>query len=281
MNYKIVSDSSANLPSSGCFASVPMKIRTSREYEDDASLDLGVMVEDLKNHKGKSGSSCPNVGEWLDAFGDADCVFAVTISQKLSGSYNAACQAAEQYLEEHPGAKVHVFDSMSAGPEMAMIVDKISALAEEGLPFEEVVSRVDGYRSHAHTLFCLESLNNLARNGRTSMAAAKIAGVLGIRVVGEAVDGQLSLVHKPRGGKKATQVLVGMLQERGFFDGALLRIAHCYAEEAAQSLRLAVQSLFPNARFRIEHTTGLCSFYAEVGGLILGFEGAYNEVNHA
>ena len=105
MNYKIVADSSCNIISmdNPHFASVPMKVRAQKEYIDDANLDLAQMVEDLKNHKGTSGSSCPNVGEWLDAFDGADFVFGTTMSKGLSGSYNAACQAAETYMEENPG----------------------------------------------------------------------------------------------------------------------------------------------------------------------------------
>ena len=101
MNYKVVSDSSSNILSMGNphFASVPMKVRAAKEYIDDANLNLAGMVEDLKNHKGTSGSSCPNVGEWLDAFGDADVVFCTTISKNLSGSYNAALQAVTTYME--------------------------------------------------------------------------------------------------------------------------------------------------------------------------------------
>ena len=92
MKYKIVADSSCNIVSvqDSTFASVPMKIVAEREYVDDAHLDVAQMVEDLKQYKGKSGSSCPNVGEWLEAFGDAEEVFGITISKHLSGSYNAA-----------------------------------------------------------------------------------------------------------------------------------------------------------------------------------------------
>ena len=68
------------------------------------------MVEDLKQYKGKSGSSCPNVGEWLEAFGDADEVFGITISKHLSGSYNAARHAADTYMAEHPARKAFIFD---------------------------------------------------------------------------------------------------------------------------------------------------------------------------
>ncbi len=281
MNFRIVTDSSSNVLSmeGENYAAVPMKIITAHEYVDKIGLDLARMMEDLKNHKGKSGSSCPNVGEWLEAFGDAAEVFCVTITKYLSGSYNAARQAAETYMEEHPGRKVFVFDSLTAGPELMLLVDKIRQCEAQGDDFEATKAKVLDYHNHTHTLFCLESLTNLARNGRVSPAVAKIAGVLGIRVAGDAEGGQLAMVHKPRGAKKATQALVEMLRERGFHDGAVLRVAHCHAEEAAMALKEAVLEAFPGAKFRLEPTTALCSFYAEAGGLILGFEGGFNTKN--
>lgn len=278
MSYKIVSDSSSNILSieGTDFASVPMKIIAEKEYVDNEHLDLPGMIEDLKNHKGKSGSSCPNVSEWLEAFADADLIFGTTISGNLSGSCNSAKQAARTYMEEHPGRKVHIIDSMSTGPEQAMLIDRLNLLLSHGLNEAEILEKVVDYHNHLHTLFCLESLTNLARNGRTNPAIAKIAGVLGIRVCGEGKEGRITPVHKARGPKKAIQTLVEMIKERGFYDGALLRIAHCFNSEAAAALRDAVLEEFPNTRFLLEPTTALCSYYAEVGGLIVGFEGGYN-----
>lgn len=282
MKYKIVSDSSCNVLSGEdpCFASVPMKIIAQEEYVDGPGLDVEQMVEDLKNHKGKSGSSCPNVGEWLEAFGDAELVFGTTISSALSGSYSAACHAADTYMEEHPERKVYILDSRSTGPEQAMLNDKLRQLLEQGLNPETVLEQAKTYHDHVHTLFCLESLNNLARNGRVNPAVAKLAGVLGIRVCGEGKNGEVTPVHKARGPKKAIQTLVDMIKERGFYDGALLRVAHCFAKEQALALRDEILAQFPNTRFVLEPTTALCSYYAEVGGLIIGFEGGYNTHNH-
>ncbi len=188
MKYKIVADSSCNIVSvqDSTFASVPMKIVAEREYVDDAHLDVAQMVEDLKQYKGKSGSSCPNVGEWLEAFGDAEEVFGITISKHLSGSYNAARHAADTYMAEHPERKVFIFDSLATGPEMMMLAQKIRQCEDAGDDFETTKEKVLDYHNHLHTLFCLESMNNLARNGRVNIAVAKIAGMLGIRVAGEA-----------------------------------------------------------------------------------------------
>ena len=281
MTYKVVSDSSSNILTmeDPNYTSVPMKVRAAKEYIDDINLDLQGMVEDLKNHKGTSGSACPSVGEWLDAFGDADMVFCTTMSKGLSGSYNAACVAARIYMEENPGKQAYVFNTLTAGPQQAFLNEKVLELAAQGLDFETIKEKASEYHSHTHILFCLESMMNLARNGRVPMAVAKIAGMLGIRACGDVKAGQITPVHKPRGAKKATEALVEMMKERGFYDGARLRIAHCFGEASALALRDAIVKEFPNTKFQMEPTTALCSFYAETGGLMIGFEGGFNTEN--
>ena len=282
MNIKIVSDSSSNVFSlEGVnYSAVPMKIIVGdREFVDNAELDLKGMVEFLQTFKSKSGSSCPNVQEWLDAFGDADMVFGVTITKNLSGSYNAAHQAAIAYMEENPGKKAYIFDSLSAGPELMLIVDKIVELAGKGLDFDSIVSQVLKYHTRCHTIFCLQSLTNLARNGRVKPAVAKIAGMLGIRMVGVAVGGTIVPIHKPRGEKKALAAMVESMGQRGLQDGNLVRVAHCFGEDTANAFIAALKQQYPNCRILLEHTTALCSFYAETGGLIVGYEGGFNEEN--
>jgi len=281
MNYKLAADSSSNVLSMADphYASVPMKVRAEKEYIDDSKLDLAAMVEDLKNHKGKSGSACPSVGEWLEAFGDAEYVFGTTMSKGLSGSYNSACEAARTYMEEHPGRQAYIFNTLSAGPQQAFLNEKVMELASQGLDFETIKEKAMEYYRNTHILFCLESMMNLARNGRVPMAVAKIAGMLGIRVCGDVKAGLITPVHKPRGAKKTTQTLVEMMKERGFYDGAQLRIAHCFGLTQAQDLAEAILAEFPKARITIEPTTALCSYYAEAGGLMIGFEGGYNTEN--
>ena len=279
--FKIAADSSSNVISmpGTDYASVPLKIRAEKEYVDDANLDVAGMVADLRVYKGKSGSSCPNVGEWLEAFGEAEEVFGVTITKHLSGSYNAARQAAESYMEENPDRKAFIFDSLTAGPGLMLIVEKIRACEAAGDDYETTREKVLDYHNHCHTLVLLESMMNLARNGRVPVAVAKIAGMLGIRVVCSAEGGEIAPLHKPRGAKKAIGVLMQEFKARGFVDGGKVRIAHCFAEGQANAFKEAVLAQFPNAQIVIEPTTALCSFYAEEGGIIIGFEGDFNEKN--
>ena len=281
MNYKIVSDSSSNLffHEEIAYTGVPMKIIAGdKEYVDDPQLDVAGMVDDLKKYKGKSGSSCPNVLDWLDAFGDAENVFALTITSELSGSCSSARNAAEIYEAENPGRKVFVLDSRGAGPEMIMAAEKIKQLIDQGLSFEEVKEQLIEYHKHLQTLFCLQSLTNLARNGRVNPAVAKISCVLGIQIVGEARHGTITPVHKPRGEKKALLAILDLMKEKGLFDGAKVRIAHCLALEKANALVELVRTHFPNCQFHIEPCGGLCSFYAEAGGLMIGIEGTSERI---
>ena len=275
MKYRIVSDSAANLYAleGADFISVPLKIITEgREYVDRPGLSIAEMVEELHRTKGRSRTSCPNAFEWMEAFEGADAIFAVTISSAPSGSHAAAMHAREEYLSAHPDAKVCVIDTLSAGAEMQLIVEKLRALIQRELPFEEIEREIAAYRQHTHVLFCLQSLNNLARNGRISPAIAKLAGVLGIRMLGKgSEEGELQALHKCRGEKRMLETTYSEMKKAGF-GGGRVHIAHCLNPDAAEQLRQIILREHPGCAVTVGDCTGLCSFYAEKGGLIIGFE---------
>ena len=102
---------------------------------------------------------------------------------------------------------------------------------------------------------------------------------LNMRVIGYAKGGKLEMAHKPRGDKKAVETILRMMEERGFYDGALVRISQCFQEEIAGVLKEQICAKYPASPVIIEPTTVLCSYYAEEGGLIVGFEGAFNTEN--
>jgi len=274
-SIRIVADSSADLFEwpGAAFACAPLKIVTAeKEYVDDEHLDVAQMVETLLHYKGKSSSSCPNPEDWLRCFGDAEEVFCVTITATLSGSYNAACAAKGIYEEQHPDRKVFVLNSLTAGPEMKLLVEKIKELVDRGLSFEQIAEEVTAYSRNTALLFMLESMKNLANNGRVSHLVAKAAGLLGIRVVGKASDrGDLEPLDKCRGEKKALDAIVQHMKDLGH-TGSRVRIAHCLNQEAALGLKERILARFPKAWVEIYECGGLCSFYAEKGGLLVGFE---------
>ncbi len=272
---KIVADSSANLLTmdNTSFAAAPLKvIADTREFIDDASLDVDVMVSWFDSYKGKSKTSCPNPGDWLEAFDGADEVYCVTITSGLSGSYNSACAAKHMYESENEGKKVCVIDSLSAGPELVLIVEKLEELINRGMAFEDISREIEAYKQRTGLVFMLESLKNFAANGRVSPAVAKIAGVLGIRIVGKASDqGTLEPMHKCRGTEKSLAAILSHLKDSGLSKGKVW-IAHCMNEPAAQKLKDMIRTEVGAISIRIHKCRGLCSYYAEKGGLLVGFE---------
>lgn len=275
MKIRIVADSSADLRTAEdkSIVSVPLKIMTDeKEYIDNEELDIKAMTEDLASYKGKSGSACPGVGDWIDAFGDADWVFAITITSNLSGSYNSARVAKETYEGDYPERRVYVIDSLSTGPEMQIIVEKLQELIQDGKNFDEICSSIQAYQKRTFLLFCLKSLTNLANNGRVSPAVAKIAGILGIHVIGRASEeGTLEQKDKVRGERKAIPSILSNMKKMGYKGGKVI-IDHCFNENAAKQLKELIRMEFKHADIRIGTTKGLCSFYAEQGGLLIGFE---------
>ena len=277
MNTKIVVDSSASLYTlQGVdFECVPLKIITDdAEYLDNGTMDALGMAQTLRTYKGKTSTSCPNVSDWLAAYEGADEVYAITITGTLSGSYNAAQLAAEEYQQENPGKRVFVLDSLSTGPEQRLLAEHLRDLLAEGREFDEICEEMLRYHKHTHLLFSLESLANLARNGRVKPAVAAVARMLGIRVIGQASEiGELDVLCKTRGEHGALERIVLELKEHGYTNGRL-HISHCGNPAAAERLKHMVKAVFDGAKVDISECGGLCSYYAELGGLLVGYEDA-------
>ena len=275
MNYRIVCDSSANLftfPDAD-FRCVPLTIQVEdQSFVDNGLVNIKAMEEAMRASKEKTGSSCPNIYQWQEAFEGADCIFAITITSALSGAYNAAIQAAEQYMSEHPGVKINVIDSLSTGPEMALIAERLAELFKENKDFETISKEIAEYQHHTHLLYALESLQNLAKNGRINPAVAKVLGLLGIHIIGRASpEGTVELVDKCRGAKKVNKIILEELEKNGY-NGRKVRISHNDNLLDAGSLKLDILAKYPFANITIIDTGALCSYYAEEHGFLIGYE---------
>ncbi len=274
---KIVSDSSSDLLAlpSVPFEAVPLKIITDeQEYLDNEHLSVEGMVADLKSYRGRSTTSCPNAGEWLNAFGDAEEVYCVSITGTLSGSYNAALSAKEIYENEHPERRVFVLNSLSAAAEIRLILEHLEALILSGLDFDAICQSITAYSRKTGLVFMLASMHNFANNGRVSPMVAKFAGLMGIRVVGKASDkGDLEPTDKCKGQPKALSTLVKRMIEYGYTGGRVM-VAHCFNQEGGLTVKRLIKQAFPSAFVTVYPCRGLCSFYAEEGGILVGFEKA-------
>ena len=252
---------------------VPMIISTDeRSFTDNAHLNITEMLDYLASYRGRSYTACPSVDGWMTTFEGADEIYALTITSGLSGSYNAAMAAKQLYLHDHPDAKIAVFDSLSTGPELLLILEMLKKLTDEGLPFEAVEAQIREYQEHLRLFFSLQSLHNLSQNGRVSKVAAAAVGVLGIRIVGTASpEGTLAQLGKCRGDRKAIPELMSHMTAAGY-QGGKVRITHVENPELAEKYAAAFREKWPDADIAISLSGGLCSYYAERGAVLIGIE---------
>jgi DegV family protein with EDD domain len=275
MKRKIVADSSCDMwELNGVdFAVAPMTISTdNKHYVDNQELDVHLMSEDLAKYKGVSHTACPSVGSWLDCYEGYDEVFVVTLTGAMSGTYNSAMTAKGIYEEENDNVKVHVFDSLSTGPEMRLLIEKLKEMIEEDLTFEEIVEKGQDYLKHTRLFFALKSLHNFAMNGRVNKAVASAIGVLNISIFATASEeGTIQQISKCRGEKKVVKSMIEHLENAGYHGGKV-RISHADNLKLAHSVRDKILELYPHADIIVYPMGGLCTYYAEIGGLLVGCE---------
>ncbi|MDO5041609.1 MAG: DegV family protein [Peptoniphilus sp.] len=279
MKYKIISDTSCDLTKEMQekinLSYVPFKITVeSKEFVDDENLNVEELIDAMIASKNPIKTACPSPFEYLKAFKEAqeDNIFVVTISQKLSGSYNSAKVAEEEFKKEFPDKKIHIIDSQSASAGQTAVVYKLVKILEEEENFDKVIEKVKEAVEDNKTFFILESLENLIKNGRIKKTTGLIANILNIRPIMEGVDGEITLFEMNRGFTRSLSKLANALgnicdnmEERVLF------ISHVAGFEKAKFFKEKVMKLYNFKDIIIVHTKGLSSGYADNGGIVIGF----------
>lgn len=277
MSWKIIADSSSewksldNLAPDTSYFRAPLTLQVEdRIFVDDENLDIDEMMTAMYASSKPASSACPSTDAYLQAFQGADKIFVVTITGTLSGSFNAARVAAEMYKEDHPEAQIHLIDSKSAGGEVDLIVYELNRLIGQGLSFEQVAEAIDAYKTKL--VFVLAKVDNLVKNGRLNKVIGAVIGLLNIRMVGQASDaGTLELLQKARGHKKSVTAAYEEMTKAGYKGGRLI-ISHRNNDKFVEQFSELVRADFPQAEIIVLPTSGLCSFYAEEGGILAGYE---------
>ena len=279
MRWNVVTDSSCDLPPVNGkdeqvrVSSVPFVINVGeQDFVDDGALNIENMLEVMEQCKEASHTSCPTPQSWVEEFEEAGQCIALTISSQLSGSMHSAKIARDMVLERCPEKKIAILDSCSTGPEMALCVVKILEYIRAGWDFERVVRAAELALKHTHIVFALSSFDNLVKNGRLSRIVGFIARKLGMWGIGVgSEEGKIDIKGKTRGSLSALSMLVEDMKERGFAGGRAV-ISHCQNLDLAEKLREKIHEFWPECEVRILAARGLCSYYAERGGLILAYE---------
>lgn len=287
MSWAIVADSSCNLRSwkpqapDTTFVSVPLTIHVGgEEFIDDANLDVAELNRAVAQESQASSSSCPSVGVWAEEFRRADNVVAITISANLSGSYEAANTARtmvlDEFMRDHAGImtgkNIFILNSRATGGKMELIVELLDRYLTTNPSFDDVVAYLEKLDAASTVVFSLSSFDNLVKNGRMPRLAGSIASKLNIRMLGTAsAEGTIKIVGPTRGEKKMYRKTIEFMASDGYH-GGLVYIDHVDNEKSANELKALIEAQWPQAEVHILPCGGLCSYYAEESGLIIGYE---------
>ena len=238
---------------------------------DDETFDQAEFLKRVAAYPKCPKSSCPSPERFMEAYRtEAEHVFAVTLSSKLSGSHNSAELGKRLYLEHYGEKKIHVVDSESASGGEAQIALKLMELEEEGLSFEEIVEKIEAFRDEMNTYFVLDNLETLRKNGRLSSVKAVVASTLNIKPVMGADKGTIYQRGQGIGMKKALAKMADMIAGE-LMDAAKKRIiiTHCNALERAQTVKRLLESKVSVREILVMDTAGISSMYANDGGVIV------------
>lgn len=277
MSYKIVVDSCGELTPEQKkdvhFASAALELDVD-DYHivDDETFDQKEFLRRVKESPNCPKSTCPSPERYMEAFaGDAQNVYAVTLSSQLSGSYNSAELGKKLYLEENEAKNIHVFDSKSASIGETLIAMKIEECEKAGMEFSEIVEEVDRYIETQHTFFVLETLDTLRKNGRLSNLKAFVAGALNIKpIMGSTPEGMICQLGQARGMNKALEKMVQeVIASANDYEDRVLAISHCNCPERARMVKEKVEKEVSFKDIIILDTAGVSSMYACDGGVIM------------
>lgn len=278
MSFKIIVDSCCDLtPSmlhSSCFIRVPLTIQVGgKTFIDDQSLDQSALLWQMRECAKAPQSSCPSPAQYLDAFDcEADELYVVTLSALLSGSHNSAQQARQIWLEEHPSARIHIFNSCSASAGEVLLALKIRELASQGLPFQSVVSEASAFCNGMETLFVLDSLENLRKNGRLTGLQSVVTAALRIKLLlGATPEGEICKRGQAMNVKQALSKMVDLIAKDPAHAGKMLVISHCNCLDRAFYLKELLQKECHLSDIVITETGGISTVYANDGGIVIAY----------
>lgn len=246
-------------------------------YVDDGTVDIPPYLAAMKASKNPIRSACPSPDLYAEDIRttEGDC-FIVTLSAKLSGSHNAASLGAQLAQEDMPEKKVHIFDSESASAGETYIALMIHDLIAAGKSFEQIVELVEEKIRSMHTLFVLDSLDNLVKNGRISRTVALLANVLSIRLLmSDDGHGAIKNISKARGIKGALGQMVETCRKHTEGLAAAsqrLVISYCNCPERARQVRDMIREKCPAiGEIILTPTSALSSMYANDGGIVIAY----------
>ena len=280
MSYQIIADSCGDfteqMKQNPIFKTVPLTLEIgSYSILDDENFNQLDFINRVNASSIGPKTACPSPEAFQKAIeeSEADEIYIVTLSAALSGTFQSANIGLSLYEENGGTKKVHIFNSKSASAGECKLCLDIQELKDAGKSFEEVVEEVEMACDDLKTLFVLESLDTLRKNGRLSGIKSLLAGALNIKPIMGAVDGSIVQLGQQRGMQKALRKMMELAIERAGGVEAVktkrLVITHVNAPERAEQLKADFEKLAEFKEIVLTNAMGVATIYANDKGIIL------------
>ena len=222
-NITIITDSASDISQNNNkgVTVLPMTITFGEEnYEDGVSLTPDnfymKLIESSALPKTSQVSPYAFGKAYENSLKSADYVIVITLSSKLSGTYQSACIAADDY-----DGRVFVIDSENVTVGEQILVDYALSLIDKGIEVNTIVSQLNTMKKRIRLVALLDTLEYLKKGGRISSGAAFLGNVLSIKPVIAIVDGEVSFLGKARGSKQGNNFLIQQVDTYGGIDYSL------------------------------------------------------------
>jgi DegV family protein with EDD domain len=266
----IVTDSTSDIPRELAaelgITVVPLTVTIDGEAFSDGEMPLAEFFRRMNAAKELPKTSQPSVGAFVTAFESAleRCaeVVCVTISNRLSGTFESATEAARVV-----GERIHVVDTLNLSWGEGYQVVQAARAAAAGATAQQIKRTAEALRSRVHMVVGLDSLENLAKGGRIGRVSALVGGMLNLKVLlTVGADGAFEPVHRARGTKAGLKATIDWIAER--IDAkkpAAFAVQHAESPDKAAWLEAAIRERFTIDELRVIEAGSVISTHTGTG----------------
>lgn len=277
---KIITDSASDLPKKYIemydIEIVPLTVELeNKSYKDGVDISPEqfnkLMIKSNQLPKTAHPSSEMFKNTFLKFLNEGYDILCLTISSKLSGTYQAAMLAKNNIKTDK---NIFVFDTLAASAGEALQVIKAAELKQKGKNLEEIINVLTNYRKRINILILLDTLENIVKGGRLTKFQGVIAKVLNFKIILQNNQGTVQMLEKIRGKKRFHKRVFEIIEERMKqldLSDLIVGITHVDNLEEAEMFKKIIKEKFNPKDIFINHMGATIATYAGKGGIIISF----------
>jgi len=250
---------------------VPLNLQLEdKVYLDDEFFDQDAYLAHMDASTEAVKTSAPSPSLFFEQYKKGDNVYVVTISSKISATYQSAVTAKDMYIDEYGKKFIHIFDSLTASIGGGVLALKVSEFIKNGLSTTEIVEQTNQFIAGMRTYFIIDKFDNLVKTGRVKPYIAKIASFLNVKPICGSKDGEITMLDKARGYNKALVRLITIIKENTpDIESRVIGITHVKAYEKAVELKEELMKHLKAKDIIIQECKGITTTYGNKGGVVV------------